>query len=317
VKPVIVITGCVGFIGTNFVRNIIDQYPQYRFVGIDKIVAPYNRDNIYLHDRYKFYLGDIADEMFIDNVFAIEKPTYVINMGAESHVCSSIGSAIPFVKSNILGVQVLIDASLKYQVSKFLQVSTDEVMGQLTSKHERPWTEEDCPSPRNPYSATKYAAEILIFAANQTHKLTYNITRCCNNYGKFQPPRNLLPRIFMSIIDNQPIPIHGDGSNMREWIGALDHCSAIMTVLEKGVDNNIYNVGSGIEFSNLEMVYKIANILDKKPKIEFGEQRKGHDWRYFLNCDKIKQLGWKPKIDFDQGLKECAKWYIDNKWRYQ
>lgn len=316
-KPVIALTGCAGFIGTNFVNNIIDQYPQYRFVGIDKIVSSYNLSNIFTHPNYKFWMGDIADETFIDNVFAIEKPTYIINMAAESHVCASIGSAIPFVKSNILGTQVLIDASVKYNVSKFIQVSTDEVMGHLTSKEDRSWTENDCPSPRNPYSATKYAAEVLLFAANQTHKLTYNITRSSNNYGKIQPPRNLVPKICVSIIDDRPIDIHGDGSNIREWIQVLDHCEAIMTVLEKGQDNQVYNIGSGVELSNLEMVYKIADIFGKKPIINFVENRKGHDWRYSINCDKLKTLGWNTKRDFDHSLQECAEWYVVNKWRYE
>lgn len=316
-RPTILITGVCGFILNNFVRHIIDKYPQYRFVGVDKIVSSYNLNNIFEHENYKFYMGDISDEVFVNNVFAIERPDFVINGAAESYVCDSIKSAVPFVRSNILGVQVLVDASLKYGIEKFVQVSTDECYGQIPRDEKRSWTEKDVCYPRNPYSATKYAAEVLIYAANQTHNLKYNITRASNTYGKFQPPRNLVPRCAVSIINNKSIPIHGDGLNIREWIHCFDHCDAIMTVLENGVANNVYNVGTGFELTNMEMVNRIADILGKKPIIEYIEDRKGHDQKYAINCNKIKKLGWAPKIKFDDGLKDCVEWYIENKWRYQ
>lgn len=320
-KKTILITGVCGFIFTNFVRDIIPYYQKYNFIGIDKIISSYNIENINplpkRYKNYKFYMGDICDQLFINNIFNIEKPDFIINGAAESFVCDSIKSALEFENSNVRGTQVLIDASVKYGIEKFIQISTDEVYGQLKTKDDKSWTEDSVPAPRNPYSATKYAAEVLLFAANQTHGLQYNITRCCNNYGKFQPYRNLIPKIIISLLNNKPITIHGDGSNIREWINCYDHCNAIMTILENGVINNIYNIGSGkeCEISNLDMVYKIANYLKKDPIINYIENRKGHDFRYSINCDKLRyKLGWIPTETFNTSLNNCIEWYKIN-WK--
>jgi dTDP-glucose 4,6-dehydratase len=308
----ILITGSAGFIFSNFIRKVIAEDLPYEFVSIDAVLAKYNIPNIYEHPRHKFYMGDIADEKFVRNVFEIEKPDYVINGAAESFVDDAIASAIPFIHSNIWGTQVLIDASVAHKVEKFIQISTDEVYGHLTSKDDEPWTEASVPKPRNPYSASKYAAEVILHAASETHGLTYNITRCANNFGSRQPPRNLIPKIITSLIQGEKIPIHGDGTNIREWLYVDNHCTAIMKVLEDGKPNEIYNIGSGVEKTNLEMIDIISSIAGISPKIQFIPDRKGHDKRYSVNCDKLKSLGWKQEIEFEPALKKTVEWYRDN-----
>lgn len=315
-QKTILITGVLGFIFSNFVRKIIDEYPQYRFVGVDKASRAWCLKNMFQHPRYTFYFGDIADTHTMNNIFAIERPDIVINGAAESFVDHSIEDALPFVRSNIMGTQVMIDMTLKYNVERFIQISTDECLGQLQPS-DPPWTENSIPKPRNPYAANKYAAEILVYAAHETHGLDYNITRCCNNFAPYQPIRNLIPVAIHAILNNQPVPIHGDGKNMREWIYATDHCDAIMTILEKAPANEIYNVGSGFECTNLEMVEYIGKEIGLIPMISFIKNRKAHDKRYFLDCTKLKQLGWEPEYSFERGLKECVQWYVNNPNYYE
>jgi dTDP-glucose 4,6-dehydratase len=312
----ILITGTAGFIFSNFIRKCFNDQWQYHFTSIDKIIAPYNRKNVYRHKDHSFYMGDIADEIFVSNVFAMEKPDIVIHGAAESFVDDAIRGALPFVHSNITGTQVMLDMSLKYGVERFVYISTDEVYGQL-KPGDPSWTEECLPRPRNPYSASKYAGEVLVYAANQTHGLNYNITRCSNNFGRAQPPRNLVPRAITSMLNNVSIPIHGEGKQIREWTYVEDNCSAIMTIVDKAPLNEIYNIGSGVEFCNLDMVMNIAKVLKiDEPKIHYITDRKGHDYRYSVDCSKIKQLGWAPKYDFDSGLHRCVYWYMDNQKFY-
>lgn len=309
----ILITGSNGFIFNNFVRTIIDKYPQYRFIGIDKIIFPYNLKHIYKHPRYTFYMGDITDNHFINNVFELEKPDIVIHGAAESFVGTSLVSPQIFVASNVLGTQVIIDAALKHKADRFIFISTDEIMGQL-GFDDKPWTEDNQMKPRNPYSATKACGELLIYAASETHGLKYNITRSCNNFGPRQMPRNLVPKCITSILNNKPIPIHGQGKELREWIFVLDNCAAIMKIIENAPHNETYNIGSGFECSNLEMAYKIGSIMGvREPEIVFVNERPSNDRRYFLDCSKIKKLGWNTTFDFDTGLSECVNWYLENK----
>lgn len=312
-KPTILITGTLGFIGSNFIQQVLQQYPEYRWVGIDKAVYDYCLYNTYNHSNYTFYLADITDKHIIDCIFHIEKPSIVINMCAESFVCSSIESVQPFLTSNVIGTQTIIDASVKYNIDRFIQISTDEVYGTHTSINDMPWTENSPIQPRNPYSASKAAAETMLHAAHLTHKLPFNITRCCNVYGSKQPyTRNLLPKVIYNILTNQPIPIYGNGSNLREYLYVSDKVGAIMTILKSGKLNEIYNIGSGVECSNLEIVERVASVLDKTPKIEFGEDRKSHDWRYALDFSKIMKLGWKPQTHFEDGLLKTINWYKNN-----
>lgn len=312
----ILVTGSAGFIFSNFMRKVIKEYPQYDYVSVDQILETYNLRAAKNNKDHQFYMGDVADQLFMNNVFNIEKPDYVIHGAAQSFVDDAIKGAGPFIHSNVVGTQVIVDMAVKYGIKKFIYISTDEVYGHLTSKTDVSWTEEVAPKPRNPYSASKYAGEIILYAANQTHNLNFNITRCCNNYGASQPPRNLTPRILTCLINDKLIPIHGDGQNIREWIYVEDHCSAIMKVLEDGEDNEIYNVGTGIELTNIEMVNIMAEALNKRPKISFIKDRKGHDFRYSVNCEKIKKLGWSPQFNFEQGIEKTIKWYMDNNWYF-
>jgi dTDP-glucose 4,6-dehydratase len=310
-KTKILITGSAGFIFSNFVRKFAINNHKYRFVSVDKLIAPYNYYNI-LED-HKLHVGDIADEHFMDMVFKIEKPDIVIHGAAESFVDDSIKRASPFITSNVMGTQVIADMCVKYGV-KLMYVSTDEVMGQLKTTEDKSWVETDPIAPRNPYSASKAAGELIVKAANQTHGLNYIITRCCNNYGPRQPPRNLVPKVITCILNNRPIPIHGSGKQLREWIHAEDHSSAIMHLIEKGSINEIYNVGTGIEFTNLEIVKKICNILGRgEDLLSFVKDRPGHDFRYSVDCSKLKALGWAPEYNFDDGMKQTVQWYIDNR----
>lgn len=260
-------------------------------------------------------MGDIADEIFMNNIFAMHKPDIVINGAAQSFVDDSIQSAGPFIHSNVVGTQVMVDLSLKYNVGKFIQISTDEIFGQL-QENEKSWTEKSPINPRNPYSASKASAELIVKAANQTHGLNYIITRCCNNFGPKQPPRNLVPKIITCSLNNRPVPIHGSGKQCREWIYVEDHCSAIIMLMKSEVVNETYNIGSGIEKSNLEMVKEICQKLDIPENISFIKDRPGHDFRYSVNTSKINALGWKPKYSFSEGLDKCIEWYLKNREIY-
>ncbi len=309
----ILVTGSAGFIFSNFMRKVMRDKVPYTFASVDKVIAPYNRYNIARNRDHNFYLGDIADEQFMDTIFAIERPNIIIHGAAESFVDASINSAQPFIHSNVMGTQVMIDMAVKHKVGRFVYVSTDEVYGQLGA-YEQSWIETSIVKPRNPYSASKAAGETLLYAANQTHNLQYNITRCCNNYGPSQPPRNLVPKIISSLLNNQSIPIHGTGTNIREWIYADDHCSAIMKIVRDAPPNEIYNIGSGVELTNLEIVHKIADVINKKADINFVADRKGHDYRYSVDYSKLKKLGWQPAFDFEGGMQKCVQWYLDNPW---
>jgi len=313
----ILVTGSCGFIFSNFMRKVKREKLPYEFVSVDKVLAHYNRYNVELNKDHTFYMGDIADTIFMDNVFSIEKPDIVIHGAAESFVDDSIRSAEPFIHSNVVGTQVMVDMAIKHGIERFLYVSTDEVYGQL-NVGDQSWTEQSLVKPRNPYSASKAAGELLVHAANQTHGLKYNITRCCNNYGPSQPPRNLMPKVITSILNDKPIPIHGQGKQFREWIYVDDHCSAIMKIVESAPLNETYNIGSGIEFTNMQVVKKIAKILGKESApIEFIKDRAGHDFRYSVDCSKIKQLGWNTQYTFDHGLEKCVDWYLNNKEHFK
>ena len=311
----ILVTGTAGFIFSNFIRKVFDERLPYKFVSVDKVIASYNLKNIFQHPKHTFYMGDIADEAFMGNVFELEKPNIIIHGAAESFVDDAIRSAKPFVHSNIVGTQVMVDLSLKYDVDRFVYISTDEVYGQL-KPGDPSWLETTATKPRNPYSASKACGEMLVYAANQTHSLKYNITRCCNNYGPRQPPRNLIPKAITSILNGASVPIHGQGKQMREWLYVKDNCSAIMKIIEEGAINETYNIGSGVEFTNLEVVKRIGEILKIEPQVTFIKDRPGHDFRYSVDCSKIKALGWKPAFDFDRGLAECINWYLEHRNRY-
>lgn len=312
-KQTILITGVNGFIFSNFMQKVLKEYSsEYKFVGIDKLTDNFNYANFIKHNNYKFYLGDISDENFINSVFQIEKPNIIINGAASSFVDASIVNASQFIKNNVLGTQMLCDASIKYGIDKFIQISTDEVYGHLEQSDE-PWTEFSQPKPRNPYSASKYGSELMLYAANQTHGLQYNITRSCNVFGAKQPNRNLIPKTIHCIFNNKIIPIHSDGSQTRCWDFVDNKCDAIMYILKNAPSNEIFNFGPGTEMSNLSMVNKICNYFEKgHDLIKTGFERKGIDQRYAINTDKLYSLGYKPKYSFEEGFIKTMEWYRNN-----
>lgn len=316
-KKKILVTGSCGFIFSNFILRNVHSNQEYKYTSVDKLIAPYNFANIYKYPGHNFYMGDIADEQFMNNVFLLEKPDYVIHGAAESFVDDSIASAKPFIHSNVVGTQNMVDLSLKYGVEKFIYISTDEVYGQL-KVGDTSWTEKDQTLPRNPYSASKLAGELIVRAAGETHDLNYNITRCSNNYGPRQPPRNLIPKIITCLLNDLEIPIHGSGQQLREWLFVTDHNDAVMKVLKHGKNKEIYNIGSGFELTNLEVVDYISKIMKIEPKIKHIKDRPGHDFRYSVNCEKIKELGWESQFtNFNFGIESTIRWYMDNRDFYK
>lgn len=307
----ILITGTLGFIFSNFIRQVADN-SEYRFVGIDKAVQEYNIDNSFSHPNYTFYLADIADHHMMDRIFKIERPDIVIAGAAESHVDNSITDILPFLHTNVIGTQILVNMALKYNVEKFIQISTDEVLGQKLQLNDKPWTEESPLLPRNPYACTKASSELIINASHNTHGLQYMITRSCNVFGPRQKKNNLIPHIINSLLNNHPIHIHGNGLNFRQYIFVDDKVNALMSIIKNGKINNIYNIGDNNYFTNLEMVNYIAKELNIKSNIKFIVDRKAHDFGYLVSNVKLKELGWQPNNTFAQGMKKCLNWYIAN-----
>lgn len=308
----ILCTGTLGFIFNNFIRQTVDVYPEYRFVGIDSAMEKYRLKNIFEHKNYKFYLGDIADSHFIDNVFCIEKPDIIINGAASSFVDDSIKDILPFIHSNIYGTQIMINASLKYDVEKFIHISTDEIYGQKKSINDIPWIEEDPILASNPYSCSKGSSELIVRAAHHTHNLQFNMTRSSNVFGPYQKYNNLIPHIINSLINNSPIHIHGNGKNFRQWIYVDDKVNAIMQIIKTGKINEIYNIGDENYLTNLEMVYYISKIMNKEPNIQFIEDRKAHDFGYSVSVSKLKSIGWKPTSFFNENIIKTIDWYMDH-----
>lgn len=313
------ITGSCGFIGSNFVRKFYslnkDNKDKYKICSIDKMEQNFTKNNYYINNYHNFYLGDITNKLLIENIFELEKPDCIIHFAAESHVDKSIEDPTKFINSNILGTQVLIDAAIKYNIKKFIYVSTDEVYGQLLSENDLSWDESSLINPRNPYSASKLSGELLLKAAHQTFGLNYLITRCCNNFGPRQSNKNFIPKIIKSIILNEKMPIYGQGQQIREWIYVEDHCRALMHLAESEIINDTFNVSTGWEINNLEMFGMIANVMGKgHDLVEFVKDRPGHDYRYSINSNKLKNTGWKPSFDFSKSIEKTVDWYTNNKW---
>jgi dTDP-glucose 4,6-dehydratase len=316
------ITGGAGFIGSNFIRYLLQQKEDIRILNVDSLTYAGNLDNlsdIKQNSGYSFVKADICSIKKIKNLFDRFHPDYVVNFAAESHVDRSIIKPNIFVKSNVMGVQNLLNVSLEFGVKKYLQISTDEVYGSLGKKGL--FTEETPLDPRSPYSASKASADLLTQAYFHTFHLPINITRCSNNYGPYQFPEKLIPLTITNCLNRKKIPIYGDGLNVRDWIHVKDHCSAIDVVLHKGVAGEVYNVGANNEQSNIGIVKLIIRILsDLRPDlkvsedlISYVEDRKGHDRRYAIDSTKIqKELNWKPSIPFERGLKDTIDWYLDH-----
>ncbi len=311
----ILITGGAGFIGSNFIHYIFKKYKNWRIINLDKLTYAGSLDNlrkIEKDPRYKFIKGDIGDRKLVSEIFRKEKPDYIINFAAETHVDRSIKNPEIFIKTNIIGTQVLLEASRHYKIKKFCHISTDEIYGSIKKGK---FKETDPLFPNSPYSASKASADLIIRSYFKTFNLPILIVRSCNNFGLYQYPEKLIPLFITNLLENKKVPLYGKGENIREWIYVLDNCRAIDLVLQKGKIGEIYNIGSGEEKRNIE----IAKILLKELKkdenyIEYIKDRPGHDFRYSLDWTKIRKLGFRPKYSFEKAIKETIKWYKENRW---
>jgi dTDP-glucose 4,6-dehydratase len=317
----ILVTGGAGFIGGNFVQYMVDKYPEYDLYNLDLLT--YAGDltkhrTIETRGHYFFVKADIADRNTIMAIFKREKFDYVVHFAAESHVDRSITDPEIFIRTNVLGTQVLLDAAKLVGVSKFIQVSTDEVYGELDFAPDTFFTEETPLQPNSPYSASKASADLLVRAYHETFGLPVNITRCSNNYGPFQFPEKLIPLTIYRVLNDEKVPVYGDGKNIRDWLHVWDHCKAIDLVLHEGVNGEVYNVGGHNERTNLEVVQTIVSTLGKSDNlIEFVADRLGHDKRYAIDPTKLKKLGWKPTYTFETGIAQTIQWYLENKWWWE
>ncbi len=273
---------------------------------------PENLRDIENNPRYKFIKGDICDEKLVNEIISSEKPDGVINFAAETHVDRSILDSYSFVKTDVLGTQTLLDVSKKYNVSRYLHISTDEIYGSIEKGS---FSEESLLNPSNPYSASKASADLIVKSYFITYKTPVLITRSSNNFGPFQYPEKIIPLFITNLLENKKIPLYGDGLNIRDWLYVLDNCQAIDLVFHKGKEGQIYNVGSGNELTNLDLTKLILETMGKDEKsIEYVKDRPGHDRRYSLDYTKIKkELGWQPKYDFKKALIETINWYKENK----
>jgi dTDP-glucose 4,6-dehydratase len=309
----VLITGSCGFIFSNFIRRAIYEKQPYSFVSIDRVSS--NANAVYANKNHVFHLADLRDAHIIDKIFQFEQPDIVIHGAAESFVDYSLSDPNSFVTSNVLGTQVVINSCLKHKVERLIYISTDEVYGQLTSESDPPWTEESDLNPRNPYSASKACGELLVKAAHQSHGLIYNITRSSNNYGPRQTSEKLIPKAIKCILNDQKIPIYGQGLQIRDWTHVYDNCAAILTVLNQGEPNQTYNISANQELPNIEVIQKICNAMGKGHSlISFVEERPGHDFRYSIDSSKIRDLGWKPSYKFKEGIVDTVEWYKINQW---
>lgn len=310
----ILVTGGAGFIGSNFIDYIINKF-EVKVLNLDLLTYAGNIENtkrFASHHNYKFIHGDICDVVKTELIFKEHNIDFVINFAAESHVDRSILNAVPFVKTNIEGTLNLITLSQKYAVKKYLQVSTDEVYGSLGDTGK--FTEQTPISPNSPYSASKAGADLLVRSFVETYQFPAIITRCSNNYGNFQFPEKLIPLMITNAIDNLDLPVYGDGLNIRDWIHVQDHVEALWLVLKRGKVGEVYNIGGERELKNIDIIYMILNKTGKSEKlIKFVQDRKGHDRRYAMDIEKIKsELGWSPKITFEDGINETIEWYKNN-----
>ncbi|MEH6887925.1 dTDP-glucose 4,6-dehydratase [Priestia megaterium] len=311
----ILVTGGAGFIGSNFVRHMVETYPSYSIVNYDLLTYAGNLENlkdIESHENYTFVKGDINNRELVDHLVKYHNIDVIVNFAAESHVDRSITEPNIFIKSNVLGTQALLDVAKANNLKKYVQVSTDEVYGSLGETGY--FTEETPLAPNSPYSASKAGADMLVSAYHETFGMNVNITRCSNNYGPYHFPEKLIPLMVTNALEGKELPIYGDGKNVRDWLHVKDHCAAIDLVIHKGEPGEIYNVGGHNERTNNEIVHLIVEKLNApKELIKFVEDRLGHDRRYAIDPTKLTtELGWNPKYTFDTGIVETIQWYLDN-----
>lgn len=316
----ILITGGAGFIGSNFIRYILNKYPNYKIVNYDKLTYAGNLDNlrdVELNQNYRFVKGDIVDSKRVNEVIKTFGITHIVNFAAESHVDRSILGPQVFIQTNIVGTQVLLDAAVKHGIKRFHHISTDEVFGSLPLHSEEKFNEDTRYDPKSPYSASKAASDHLVRAYSETYGLSTSITNCSNNYGPYMHPEKFTSRAITNLIDGKKIPIYGDGKYVRDWLHVDDHCCAIDMILQKREGGETYCIGGLTnDISNLEIAKKLLEIFGKDESwIKFVKDRPGHDRRYAIDWTKAKdELGWKPKYNFDTWLARTVKWYKDNEW---
>lgn len=306
----LLVTGGLGFIGSNFIRYVLNKYPQYSIINLDKKTYagnPENLKDIEADKRYEYMHGDICDTSVVENL--VPKCDVIINFAAESHVDRSIEDADPFLQTNIIGTHNLLKANLKFN-KKMIHISTDEVYG---SVEEGSFTENSPIKPNSPYSASKAGADLLCRAYIKTHKANVIIARSSNNYGPYQYPEKIIPLFVTNLMESKKVPVYGSGNNVRDWLFVLDNVSGIDVVLHKGEIGQIYNISSNNELSNIMLTKKIISLMDKdESSIEYIEDRKGHDLRYSLDSSKLRSLGWAPEYNLEQGLKMTIDWYQSN-----
>jgi dTDP-glucose 4,6-dehydratase len=310
----VLVTGGCGFIGSNLVRHLLATCEDVQVVNLDLLTYAGNPDNladVAAHPRYRFVHGDIADRELVRQIVG-DGVHSILHLAAESHVDRSIHDASPFVRTNVVGTQVLLDAAKEFGVERFVQVSTDEVYGSLGETGR--FTETTPLAPNSPYSASKAAADLLVRSYVHTFGLPAMITRCSNNYGPRQFPEKLVPLFITNLLAEEPVPVYGDGLNVRDWIHVQDHCRAIEAVWRKGRPGEVYNVGADCEKTNLELTQALLDLMGQpRDRIRFVTDRPGHDRRYAIDASKIaNELGWRPRVTFEQGLRDTVRWYREN-----
>jgi len=309
----LLVTGGAGFIGSNFIRYILNTHPDYKVINLDKLTYCGNLNS--LKDvresrNYRFVKGDICDPKVVRQT--MKGCNFVLNFAAQTHVDRSIKDSSEFIKTNVTGTQVLLDAARKFKVKRFIHISTDEVYGDI----KRGFSKESDPLlPNSPYAASKAAADLLCRSYFVTYKMPVIITRTSNNFGPYQYPEKVMPLFITNCLENKPLPLYGDGRNVREWIYVIDNCAGIDFVLHKGKNGQIYNIGSGQQTRNIKMAKVVLAMLGaSRDLISFVTDRPGHDRRYALDFYKLKKLGWSPEYDFKNALRLTIEWYISNEW---
>lgn len=314
----ILVTGGAGFIGSNFVHTLLNKYDDIKIVVYDKLTYAGNLDNLAPvadDPRYHFHQGDICDAAEVDKVMQRHDIDTIVNFAAETHVDRSLMEPGGFIQTDVYGTYVLLEAAKKYEIERYHQISTDEVYGEVLTGRS---TEEDRLHTRSPYSAAKAGGDLMCLAYFTSFDLPVTITRGSNNIGPYQYPEKVVPVFITNALDDQPLPLYGDGRQMRDYQYVLDHCEGIDVVLRKGKPGEIYNLGTGVETANIEMAHLILKLLDKPESlIQPITDRPGHDRRYALDCSKIQTLGWQNKYNFEQAIEATVKWYVNNEawWR--
>jgi len=312
----ILITGGCGFIGSNFIRYFLAKHRNYKIINLDKLTYAGRLENlkdVANHPRYKFVKGDVCNKNLVNSL--VKKVDEIIHFAAESHVDRSISGPVAFLRTNVLGTLVLLEAARQYPVKKFLYISTDEVYGSIKKGK---FSETSNLAPNSPYSVSKTSADLLCRAYYKTYGLPILITRSSNNFGPYQFPEKVIPLFITNLRRGKKVPLYGTGKNVRDWIYVLDNCLGLDFVLQHGQMGEVYNIGGGNELSNLKLTKTILKQLGKNNSwIQPVADRLGHDWRYALDCTKIKKLGWRPKYKFNQAIKETINWYLKNKWWWE